>query len=34
MTQLAREFMSESRTGMTKEPKRTRVAAAVVDEDE
>jgi Mn-containing catalase len=33
MTQLAREFMSESRTGMTKEPKRTRVAATI-DEDE
>ena len=27
MTQLARELMSESRTGMTKEPKRARVTA-------
>jgi Mn-containing catalase len=32
MTQLAREFMSESRTGMTKEPKRPRVAATIDDE--
>jgi Mn-containing catalase len=29
MTQLARELMSESRTGMTKEPKRTRVSTAI-----
>ena len=29
MTQLARELMSQSRTGMTKEPKRVRVAASV-----
>jgi Mn-containing catalase len=29
MTQLAREFMSESRTGSTKEPKRTRVATTI-----
>jgi Mn-containing catalase len=28
MTQLARELMSESRTGMTKEPKRARMTAA------
>ena len=34
MTQLAREFMSESRTGMNKEPKRSRVAAMRGDEDE
>ena len=33
LTQLARELMSESRTGMTKEPKRARVAAAA-DPDE
>ncbi len=32
MTQLAREFMSESRTGMTKEPKRARATAAIEDE--
>jgi Mn-containing catalase len=31
MTQLAREFMSEARTGMTKEPKRARVTAAIED---
>jgi ferritin-like metal-binding protein YciE len=30
LTQLARELMSQSRTGMTKEPKRTR--AVVADE--
>jgi Mn-containing catalase len=29
MTQLARELMSDSRAGMTKEPKRSRVAAAI-----
>jgi Mn-containing catalase len=33
MTQLAREFMSQSRTGLTKEPKRTRVAAAVENDE-
>jgi Mn-containing catalase len=33
MTQLAREFMSESRTGMTKQPKRTR-AGAMTSKDE
>ena len=33
MTQLAREFMSQSRTGMTKEPKRVRVAASVEDDE-
>jgi Mn-containing catalase len=33
MTQLAREFMSESRTGMTKEPKRARVGAAIEDDE-
>ena len=33
MTQLAREFMSESRTGMTKEPKRARVSAAIEDDE-
>ena len=32
MTQLARELMSESRTGATKEPKRARVATADTDE--
>jgi ferritin-like metal-binding protein YciE len=32
MTQLAREFMSESRTGNTKEPKQPRVAATIDDE--
>jgi Mn-containing catalase len=32
MTQLARELMSQSRTGMTKEPKRVRVAASVEDD--
>jgi Mn-containing catalase len=32
MTQLAREFMAESRTGMTKEPKRARARAAIEDE--
>jgi ferritin-like metal-binding protein YciE len=32
MTQIARELMSESRTGMTKEPKRAR-AVLTVDED-
>ena len=32
MTQLARELMSQSRTGMTKEPKRIRVAASVEDD--
>ena len=31
MTQLARELMSESRTGMTKEPKRARVTAVIED---
>ena len=35
MTQLAREFMSQSRTGLTKEPKRTRTrVAAAVENDE
>ena len=33
MTQLARELMSQSRTGMTKEPVRSRVSVAA-DEDE
>jgi Mn-containing catalase len=33
MTQVARELMSQSRTGMTKRPKRTRVAT-VVQKDE
>ena len=33
MTQLARELMSESRTGMTKDPKRARATAAVDDEE-
>jgi Mn-containing catalase len=33
MTQLAREFMSQSRTGMTKEPKRVRVTASVEDDE-
>jgi Mn-containing catalase len=32
MTQLARELMSESRTGMTKEPKRARTALSVDEE--
>jgi Mn-containing catalase len=32
MTQLARELMSESRTGMTKEPKRTRTSMSVNEE--
>jgi Mn-containing catalase len=32
MTQLARELMSESRTGMTKAPKRSRAATTVKDE--
>jgi Mn-containing catalase len=32
LTQLARELMSQSRTGMTKEPKRARVTAAADDE--
>jgi len=32
MTQLARELMSESRTGLTKEPRRTRTAAAAGDD--
>ena len=32
MTQLARELMSQSRTGMTKAPKRVRVAASVGDD--
>jgi Mn-containing catalase len=34
MTQIARELMSESRTGLTKEPKRVRVAAGVDEDDE
>jgi Mn-containing catalase len=33
MTQLARELMSESRTGMTKRPKRARVTAVADDEE-
>jgi hypothetical protein len=33
MTQLAREFMSESRTGLTKEPKRGRATAAIEDDE-
>jgi Mn-containing catalase len=33
MTQLARELMSESRTGLTKEPKRARVTAAMEDDE-
>jgi Mn-containing catalase len=33
MTQLARELMSESRTGMTKQPKRARVTAMRGDDD-
>lgn len=33
MTQLAREFMSQSRAGMTKEPKRSRVPAAIEDDE-
>jgi Mn-containing catalase len=33
MTQLARELMSESRTGMTKEPKRARVPAALAGDE-
>jgi hypothetical protein len=32
LTQLARELMSQSRTGMTKEPKRVRVTAPADDE--
>ena len=32
MTQLARELMSESRTGMTKEPKRARTSMSVNEE--
>jgi Mn-containing catalase len=32
LTQIARELMSESRTGLTKAPKRARVAAAEADE--
>jgi len=34
MTQLTRELMSESRTGMTKAPKRVRVGAGAEDEDD
>ena len=33
LTQLARELMSESRTGMTKEPKRARLTAATDDNE-
>jgi Mn-containing catalase len=33
LTQLAREFMSQSRTGLTKEPKRTRVAATTESDE-
>jgi Mn-containing catalase len=33
MTQLARELMSESRTGLTKEPKRVRATAAIEDDE-
>ncbi len=33
MTQLARELMSESRTGMTKEPKRAKVTASIEDDE-
>jgi Mn-containing catalase len=33
MTQLARELMSESRAGLTKEPKRSRVPAAIEDDE-
>jgi Mn-containing catalase len=33
MTQLAREIMSESRSGMSKEPKRSRVTAAIEDDE-
>ena len=33
MTQLARELMSESRTGMTKQPKRTRAGAMTAKEE-
>ena len=33
MTQLTRELMSESRTGMTKEPKRTRVETATKQDE-
>jgi Mn-containing catalase len=33
MTQLAREFMSTSRTGVTKEPKRGRATAVIENED-
>ena len=33
MTQLARELMSESRTGMNKAPKRGRVPAAVESDE-
>jgi ferritin-like metal-binding protein YciE len=32
MTQLARELMSEARTGMTKAPKRARTALSVDEE--
>ncbi len=32
MTQLARELMSESRTGMSKEPKRARTAVSADEE--
>jgi Domain of unknown function (DUF892). len=32
MTQIARELMSESRTGTTKEPKRSRTALSVDEE--
>jgi manganese catalase len=33
MTQLARELMSESRTGMTKQPKRSRATAATMEDE-
>ena len=33
LTQIAREMMSESRTGLTKTPKRTRVTAGADSED-
>jgi hypothetical protein len=33
MTQLARELMSESRTGMTKQPKRTRAGATAANDE-
>jgi ferritin-like metal-binding protein YciE len=33
LTQLARELMSESRTGRTKQPKRSRAAAGTAEDE-